>query len=563
MIRKRLGLKRLPGAVLLGLLLLLFSCALAAEPVFFVSPTGVDSAQAIHLVCVNNRKYYLFLPGNADPAALRIGFTGASKLELNGAEVTGPLTAESLAEHNEIRFDGRKEISFDVMRGSPGLPVLYITTETGGLKQIHSSKKNKEAGTLCMVNGAGETEYDGNLAYIKIRGNSSVRFPKRNYQIKLEKGTDLLGFGKAKKWILTGNWLDRSMIRNQLNFDLAEYVGLPYTPEHQQAEVYINHEYTGLYLLSEKVEVNEGRVDIRDLEKETEKLNEGELSGYARKTERLSQTLTWKGYEIPDNPEDITGGYLLEYCKAKGNYQSAKSGFETRLNVYMEIRSPEYATKEQAAYIAAFMQGFENAIFARSGLDPETGKHYSEFVDMDSLVLKYMINEFSQNYDGNVASEFFFKPPDSVSKVAFAGPVWDMDNTYASYAQANIADVIGSPGFLYIADAGSRYWWPNLYKHEDFRRRVGELYTERFAGAAKILLGLAEDPEGRLKSVEDYAQAIEASAEMNFALHPGMREYLSEMKTGRTFRENIAYLCRFIEKRNRYLEKQWTGTTGE
>ena len=367
------GVKRFPGAVLLGLLLLLFSRALAAEPVFFVSPNGEYTTQAIRLTRVDNKGYYLFLPGNADPAALRIGFTGAEKLELNGTEVTGPLTADKLEAHNEIRFDGGRKTAFDVMRGSPGLPVLYITTETGKLDRIHHSKKEKEAGFLYMEDGDGSAAYDGNLTYMKMRGNASTKYPKHNYQIKLEKGTDLLGFGKAKKWILTGNWLDRSFIRNQLTYDLADYVGLAYTPEHRQAEVYVNHEYLGLFLLSEKVEINEGRIDIRDLEKETEKLNSGDLSGFRRITGKFSAASVWKGFEIPEETEDVTGGYLLEYEYQKGKYKAEASGFVTRRKVAVVIKSPEYAGRKQVAYVAGLMQGFENAIFAEDGRDPGPG----------------------------------------------------------------------------------------------------------------------------------------------------------------------------------------------
>ena len=550
--------KRLAGAVLLVLLLLAASCALAAEPVLYVSPTGEYNARAIRLTFVENKGYYLFLPGNTEPGALRIGFTGAEMAELNGRQLDGTETAAILEEHNEVRFNGKKKIVFDVMRGSHGLPVLYITTATGKLDKIHHSKKYKEEGYLFMENGSGAVEYDGNLEHIKMRGNASTQYPKKNYQIKLEKGTDILGFGKAKRWILTGNWLDRSFIRNQITFDLADYIGLPYTPEHQQAEVYINHEYFGLFLLSEKVEINKNRIDITDLEKATEELNEGELSGYRKKTGKITETSSWKGFDIPNNPDDITGGYLIQYEYQKGRYKAEASGFITRRNVPLVIKSPEYATKEQAAYVAGFMQGFENAIFAEDGFDPATGKHYSAFIDMDSLVLKYMINEFSQNYDGNNSSEFFYKPADSESTVAFAGPVWDMDNTYAAYARDYNLDEIMSPRGLFIGKASrTRYWWPNLYRHEDFRERVSQLYRERFGDAVKILLGDAEDPDGALKSLEMYAAEIADSVAMNYARYPNLRGNWSKAETGKDHAENMAFLRNFIEKRTEYLESEW------
>lgn len=538
----------------------------AGEPVFFVSRTGNYDSQAIQLTKVSGRGYYLFLPGNVGLGELKIGFTGADRMEVNGQEITGGETAEILLTKNEIRFNRKvNTVDFKVMQGSPNLPVLYVTTETGSLTLIQRSKHYREAGSLYMEDGNGKVEYNGFLEHVKMRGNASTAYIKRNYQIKLAKGTDLLGFGKAKKWILTGNWLDRTMLRNQMTYNLAAYVGLPYTPECRQAELYVNHEYLGLYLFSEKVEINEGRIDIRDLEKETEKVNSEPLSGYEqKKVPRTGVPNSKKYYDIPNNPDDITGGYLFELEFAKDRYNPEPSGIVTDMNIGFVIKSPEYATKEQVDYIGALIQGFENAIRAKDGRDPETGKHYSELMDMDSLVLKYMVNEFSQNYDSNISSEFFYKPPDSESTVAFAGPVWDLDNTYGVYARKGSGKSISSPEGLYVGNANrGAYWWPNLYKHEDFRKRVRELYRSRFRDGVKVLLGLAEDPEGKLKSVDAYAAEIAESVEMNYVRFPEMRWNKGTIKTGTNREENLAYLKTFMEGRARFLEEEWLGEAGE
>ena len=145
-----------------------------------------------------------------------------------------------------------------------------------------------------------------------------------------------------------------------------------------------------------------------------------------------------------------------------------------------------------------------------------------------------------------------------MSKVAFAGPVWDMDNTYAAYAHNYNKDQISSPRGLFIAGAGeNRYWWPNLYKHDDFRLRLRELYEERFRTAVQILFGQAEDPEGRLRSLDAYTEEIAASAEMNFVRYPFMKNPWSDIDTGATFADNIAYLRDFMQQRAAWLETAW------
>ena len=538
----------------------------AEEPVFFVSRTGNFDLQAIKLTYVAGRGNYLFLPGNVRLEDLKIGFTGADRMELNGQEMTGTETAQILLAKNEIRFNRKvSTISFKVMRGSPNLPVLYVSTETGNLTLIQRSKHYKEKGSLYMEDGNGKVEYNGFLEHVKMRGNASTAYVKRNYQIKLVKGENLLGFGKAKKWILTGNWLDRTMLRNQITYDLAAFAGLPYTPECRQVELYVNHEYLGLYLFSEKVEIQPGRIAISDLEKETERVNTEPLSGYEQKKEpRTGVPNSKKYYDIPNDPADITGGYLFEYEFSKDRYNPEPSGVVTNMDIGIVIKSPEYATKKQIDYIGALIQGFENAIRAKDGRDPETGKHYSEFIDMDSLVLKYMINEFSQNYDSNTSSEFFYKPSDSESTVAFAGPVWDMDNTYGVYARKGMEESISSPKGLFVGNANrGAYWWPNLYKHDDFRQRIRELYRSRFGHGVKVLLGLENDPDGKLKSVDTYAAEIAESIDMNYVRYPDMKWSKRIINTGTNREDNLAYLKTFMEGRTQFLEAEWLKETGE
>ena len=59
--------------------------------------------------------------------------------------------------------------------------------------------------------------------------------------------------GKCKTWTLQANYRDQAVIRNAITFDMARYVGLDYTPQYVFADVYVEHEYKGLYMLCERV----------------------------------------------------------------------------------------------------------------------------------------------------------------------------------------------------------------------------------------------------------------------------------------------------------------------
>ena len=535
------------------------SCAAAKKARLWISSTGEYTTDAID-VFTEDGKAFLFLPGNIDPAQYRIGYDSDSLL-INGEEAVSAQTPASVLRmgvSNEIVFtNGRKKtkISLDVMQGS-NLPSMYIITESGSLKTIHKDKKLKEKGSMILFDADGTCVYNGNLKHIKMRGNSSVRYQKKNYAIKLEEGSGLLGMGKAKKWVLLGNYLDKSLIRNQMVFDMARYAGMTYTPDCRQTAVYINHEYMGLYLLTEKIEIDDDRVDIRDLEKETEQMNGDDPETYPAFGNQYANPGSLKGFRIPNEPEDITGGYIIEYDHDLHQYATEPSVFITDRCMTVIVHSPEYCSEAQIRYISGLMKGFENAIFAKDGHDPETGKHYSEFADFDSLVNKYLINEISKNYDSNMASEYFYKPDDSMSEKVYAGPVWDMDNTFGIYARPGKEALLKPTGMLASRRGALHYWWPELYRQPDFYQAVLKRYYETFVPVLEILLGQRGEND-TLKSIDTYAAAIEKSAEMEYVRYPYLKGKRYQIQTGSNLKDNADYLKQYISRRMKYLSEEW------
>ena len=519
---------------------------------------GTDCLAEIAWYHLKGNQYYLFLPASYDLNRAILKITGISDLTVNGKKASDGDSASILkVGENQVKL-GNKSAKIIVMRGSENLPALFITTDSGKLNYIHASKDHKEPGTLLFIGPDGMVQYDGTLSHIKTRGNSSLTFKKKNYQIKLETGTSLMKMGKAKKWILTGNYRDKSFLRNQIMYDLAERIGLPYTPEHIPAELYINGEYLGLYLFSEKVEIDDDRIAIHDLEAETEDLNGGDVTAFERLGSREVIKGKYKAFDIPNEPEDITGGYLIEYESYPTRYRQEVSAYTSKKGNILVVKSPEYVSVNQMAYITNLLQCFENAIFAPDGIDPSSGKHYTDLMDLNSLVLKYMVEEFCKNYDGNSSSQYFYKPEDSFSEKLFAGPVWDYDSSFGSYAQKYNAKKVLSGTGLWIASNDKSQWWPQLYRREDFRQEVRYMWNARMREAVEILLGkLPGDELYALKSIDEYAKAIVDSADMDYVRWPRLKTPSTIAQTGGTFKQNIAFLKEFIQIRYDYLNKEW------
>lgn len=136
---------------------------------------------------------------------------------------------------------------------------MYITTD--GEMPI----TEKEVWQTChiAIDGRGEYSNFSGTGRIRGRGNSTWEwYDKKPYKFKLDQKSKLLGMEKAKDWNLLANYRDVTDMMNALAFETARLMGMPNTNHTRFVEVFLNGEYIGLYQLTEKIEVDDNRVDI-------------------------------------------------------------------------------------------------------------------------------------------------------------------------------------------------------------------------------------------------------------------------------------------------------------
>lgn len=530
----------------------------------YLSARAYDGKQmpedAVRWFQSGNTDYYFLMPAASDLTEARIWFgSDIAELTLSGQVYHSgdPIT---VPDDGILEFlVGKKTIcNVHVLRGN--VDAMFVETSTGSMKAIHKDKDYKEAGNVLYLGKDGSIVYDGTMKHIKMRGNASVSMDKKNYTVKLTSGAKLAGMKKAKSWILLGSFRDHTLLRNQITYTMAKYADLPYTSSVAQIDLYLNHEYNGTYMLTEKIEIGKDRININDLEKANEAVNEQPPETYPLVGSKKTLKGKYKAYQLPNEPDDITGGYIIEYENWRARYSDARSSYTTTRGKVLNLKSPEYASVKEIEYIAAFMQGYEDAIFADDGVDPKSGKHYYDFVDFDSLVRKYMLEEISMNEDGNGSSQYYVKPSDAESKVAFAGPCWDYDMTYACYESSQSRGVTTDPEiFLHNKVNASLYWWPQLYRKPEFFDAVCATWKSTYSKAVRILLGKEEDPEGVLLSIDQYVAQFRDSADMNFIRWPISKSGApkNNRRTGLTFDENITFLKNVLEKRYAFLDEKW------
>ena len=391
-----------------------------------------DEAPTVEWFLAEDGKYYLFVPTSISTALCKVNFVADDEVKIDGNKViNGGII--SIANKSSISVSCGAKTYVVYIIAETELASVFITTESGSLDAIYADKEHKEPGYIQVVSENGLTyEYDGALEYIKGRGNSTWKMDKKPYNIKLDKKADLFGMGKSKKWSLIANHGDTSLMRNAIIYSVAGEV-LDYTPKYTPVDLYINNDYMGSFILTTRVEVDDNRVEIDNLDDANEDANPDvdfdtlPLAGTRGQYSGLMEG-TQKWVDIPNNPADISGGYLME-MEIADRYDGEISGFVSDNGQPVTFKTPEYATENEVKYISGVYQNFEDAAMSEDGKN-SNGDYYTDLCDVTTFQKFYAINEWASNMDCGLTSTYFYKPQGDDK--LYAGPVWDFDIAFGN-----------------------------------------------------------------------------------------------------------------------------------
>ena len=456
---------------------------------FAVDAHGAESAAdlgAVRWYLARDNKLYLLLPAGADRSNMTVWFSADAEVTCNGTTLVNGEKTDVFAEGSSFTLVcGDSSYNITVLQADAA-GSIYVNTESGNMTAVHANKEHKEPGYILIIDKDGNVQYDGELDYIKGRGNSTWNHEKKPYNIKLESKADLFEMGKHKSWCLLSNPSDPTLLRNLVSYDLARALGVEFTTDSYNVNLYLNGEYTGLYMVTEKVDIGENRVDIYDLEGETEDVNDKDLDEYELGGKQNSREFgSIKYAKIPYNPSDISGGYLLETEKIY-RYVNEVSGFITKIGQPVVVKTPEYASRAQVDYISRYYQNFEDALYSPTGYNA-SGKHYSEYIDVESLARMYIMLEFTANFDGCSSSFYLYKDVDG--KLT-CGPAWDFDlglGQQMSNDLINHVPNVADPELLYIQSCfignhaeNRKSLLAQAFSHNDFQEVVEKIWAEQF-----------------------------------------------------------------------------------
>ena len=331
------------------------------------------------------------------------------------------------------------------------LPIVVIDTnkntikkgkETTGKIQIYDNKDG--------LNTLKDEPQTVSYASFKVRGNSTSKYPKKQFSIKLlnkkgkEKEESLLGMPKDASWVLNAPFADKSLMRNYITLNTSSHI-MGYAPKVRFCEVFVlddgsnnikKEDYQGVYMMIEKINRGEDRVDI---------------------TKTLEN-------------RDETSFILAKDRQKPGDIPIDTYGKETYIyNNGINIEYPKKdLTPKKYEYIQNYINEFERMLYSDKFNDPFVG--YEKYIDTNSFVDFYIINEFFKNTDAGIYSTYFYKDYNDKMK---AGPVWDFNQSLGNHTE-DIGEPFEYEGFF----MNQRPWFDKLMEDKKFADKVVRRYKE-------------------------------------------------------------------------------------
>ena len=207
---------------------------------------------------------------------------------------------------------------------------------------------------------------------IRGRGNTSWRaYPKKSYRLRFTHKQQLFGSIPNRHYVLIANYIDPTLSVNAAALKAARLAGSAHAGHTAPVELYLNGDYLGSYLLTEKIRIGQGSVDI-----------------------------------------DKAGGVLLELDV---NYDEPQRFVSSRYFLPVMVHHPDNANLPS---IARRWDDFEQAVRDGADLTPHA--------DLDALVRYLFVYDLFCNNEVAHPKSIYCSYDGQDGRITF-GPVWDFD----------------------------------------------------------------------------------------------------------------------------------------
>ena len=354
-----------------------------------------------------------------------------------------------------------------------------------------------------------------NEVLIRVRGHSSREFEKPNYFIRFvnpdgtNNSQEFLGMEAHHEWALHGPYLDKSLIRNYMWYNIAGEM-MEYSPNVRYFELILNGEYRGLYLATETITA--GKLGAR-LELEVNK-KDNTFSGYALR-------LDWGDTDEENKLYPFTN-YTL---RAKTQHELVYPGTK---NITAELKEG----------IENEFSQFEKALYSYDFNNKDHG--YENYIDVESFADYFLINELTCNYDAGSLSTYIYKDIDGKYKMC----VWDFNSACDFYQESAMS--------TQTFRLQNGLWYKMLFMDSSFTDTVIKRYYElrKTYFSEEYLFGFIDETVAYLGDSigRNYEKWGYTFAEEYDLLHPNERNV-------RTYEQSITQIKDFLTKRLKFMDE--------
>ena len=407
------------------------------------------------------------------------------------------------------------------------LPLFIITTENNA-EIVDEPKINAHLGIIdnAGLNNLGDayTGYDGVIG-IEIRGASSQGFPKNNFgfETRLSNGENnnvsLLGMPSENDWVLHGPYSDKSLLRNSLAYHMGSQTG-QYTPRTHLCELYINNDYRGVYMLTEKIKRDKNRVDIANLKSD-------DVSG-----------------------EELTGGYLVQIDRDDANsdidgwYNNTSP---TKFYSYHDPKAEEMQTV-QRDYIKTYITNFEEDMSSAAYVSK-----YKDYIDAPSWVDYFLVTEVGKHIDAYKLSFYMHKKKSTNGGKLHFGPLWDFNLGFGNFDYVCSPDPQGwSYEFQGTCDNSHPFWVKKLTDIPEVSDQINCRWNQLRNGPLHT--------DSLMKYIDDRLTEMGDAPARNFQRWDILGNYVwPNSYVGDTYEEEVAFLKNWLTTRLTWMDDNMLG----
>lgn len=338
-----------------------------------------------------------------------------------------------------------------------GLPSVWLDTNS----HVNVANANQYyGGSIKIIDGPKTRAGSGvTKASVKIMGLSPIRWyrpdfilsnsedlllAKNGYFLKFNNNISLFNEPKGTTWRLLPNLNDMTFLHNQTAFFMGRISKLEYTPRAHYVDMFMNSRFFGNYVMTERPDLTEERVNIG------------------------------------------SDGFILNI----GSDEAGQYFYGTYLERPVTVMAPGSPSAEYVSYANDFVVKAENALFSSNFTDENAG--WQKYMDMDSFVDWYLINEIARNQDGAFSKNCLMNLARG-GKLKM-GPLWDFEKAFGNTTKKEPAE-----GFVI---KGVK-WYERLFQDPAFVAKVKERFDYFYTHQQDILSEINANAEYLRYSVKE------------------------------------------------------------